>query len=443
MAFATLGCKVNQYDSEAMMGRFRQSGYRIVDFDEPADVYVINTCTVTGRGAAKSRQLIRSAVRRSPFAVIAVCGCYTQTNPDEVAAIPGVSLIIGNQDRDRIVELCEQAMGAPEPIRAVNNIWLAREFEEMPVESFLDRTRAVVKVQEGCNIFCTFCIIPYARGKPRSRQPDSVVAEVRRLAGQGYREVVLTGIHLGSYGKDYKHAFTLPELIERIAAIDGIDRIRLSSLEPGHVSDHLIDLLANNPKVCRHLHLSLQSGSQTVLERMKRAYTAAQYRTVVERLKARVPDIGLTTDLIVGFPGETEAEHAESMAFAREMGFHRLHVFPYSARQGTPAATMPNQVPRAIKERRTHEMIALGRELALAFGRRMQGRVLDVLVEQEAETEEGWLEGYTGNYLRLRFRGGDELKNQIVPVRVTEVEEEVCLGEREGVAPWLPRHVST
>jgi threonylcarbamoyladenosine tRNA methylthiotransferase MtaB len=432
VAFTTLGCKVNQYDTEAMMALFRRAGYDIVPFEDPADVYIINTCTVTGRGAAKSRQLIRNAIRRSPLSVVAVAGCYTQTDPDAVAAIPGVSLIIGNQDRDRVVELVEQAANAPEPIRAVNNIWQAREFEEMPVETFTGHTRAVVKIQEGCNIFCTFCIIPYARGKPRSRRPESVVDEVKRLAEAGYREVVLTGIHLGSYGKDYKHAFTLAQVVEELTRIEGIDRIRLSSLEPKHVTPHLMDLLQHNPKVCRHLHLSLQSGSQGVLERMKRAYTAQEFREVVQELRRRIPDLGLTTDIIVGFPGETEEEHQESMAFIREMGFSRLHVFPFSARKGTPAATMPHQVPKAVKERRTHEMIALGRELALAFARRYEGQVLEVLAEEEADVEPGWLEGYTDNYIRVRFPGGDELKNCIIPVRITMVEEDVCLGEMAG-----------
>lgn len=439
VAVTTLGCKVNQYDSEAMLALFRRSGYQIVDFQDPADVYIINTCTVTGRGAAKSRQLIRNAIRRSPLSVVAVAGCYTQTDPDEVAAIPGVSLIIGTQDRERVVELCEQAAQSPEPIRAVNNIWRAREFEDMPVDSFTGHTRAVVKIQEGCNIFCTFCIIPYARGKPRSRRPESVVQECRRLAGEGFREVVLTGIHLGSYGKDYKNEFTLAQVVEAIAFIDGIDRIRLSSLEPKHVSDHLLRLLEQNPKVCRHLHLSLQSGSQTVLERMERAYTAQEYREVVQELRRRIPDIGLTTDVIVGFPGETAEEHHQSMAFIREMGFSRLHVFPFSPRKGTPAATMGEQITKTVKEHRTHEMIALGHELAMAFAGRFAGRTLDVLAEEEADVEPGWLEGYTDNYIRVRLQGGEELKNCLIPTRITVADEEVCHGEMNGypVGPAL------
>lgn len=414
------------------MALFRRAGYEVVDFQDHADVYIVNTCTVTGRGAAKSRQLIRNAVRRAPLSVVAVAGCYTQTDPDAVAAIPGVSLIIGNQDRERVVELCEQAANAPEPIRAVNNIWRAREFEEMPVDSFMGHTRAVVKIQEGCNIFCTYCIIPYARGTPRSRRPESVMAEVERLAAEGFREVVLTGIHLGSYGKDYKYEFTLAEVVERLTTIEGLDRIRLSSLEPRHVSEHLRTLLADHPKVCRHLHLSLQSGAETVLRRMKRAYTAQEYREVVQELRQRIPDLGLTTDVIVGFPGETEEEHQESMAFIREMGFSRLHVFPFSPRKGTPAATMPDQVPKAVKERRTHEMIALGHELAVAFAERFRGQTLQVLTEEEADVEPGWLEGYTDNYIRVRLPGGDELHNCLIPTRITDVSEDICHGEMAG-----------
>ena len=434
VAFATLGCKVNQYDTEGMTALFRRAGYQVVDFDAPADVYIINTCTVTGRGAAKSRQLIRGAIRRSPMSVVAVAGCYTQTDPDAVAAIPGVSLLIGNQDRERVVDLVEQAADAGLPVRAVNNIWQAREFEEMPIDGFGDRSRAIVKVQEGCNIFCTFCIIPYARGKPRSRAPQDVLAEVDRLAAAGYREVVLTGIHLGSYGKDVQGAWDLTQLVADCAAVAGIDRVRLSSLEPKHCTDRLIELLATNPKVCPHLHLSLQSGSEGVLRRMKRAYTAGEYRAAVRRLRERVPVLGLTTDVITGFPGETEAEHRDSMDFIREMGFSRLHVFPFSPRKGTPAATLPGQVPKGVKERRSHELIALGEELALQFQQRFVGRTLAVLAEAEAEaeTEPGWLAGYTANYIRVRLPAGAELKGTVIPVRITAADAEGCCGEMDG-----------
>lgn len=444
VAFATLGCKVNQYDTAAMEAQFRRAGYELVDFAAEADIYIINTCTVTGRAAAKSRQMIRGAIRRAPLAVIAVTGCYSQTDPDAVSAIPGVDLVVGTHDHGRIVELCAAAMAAERPVRAVNDIFrAAREFEETPVDLFDGKTRAVVKIQEGCNIFCTYCIIPYARGKPRSRRPADVYAEVARLAADGFREVVLTGIHLGSYGVDAGGRFTLGEVVARVADTDGIDRVRLSSLEPGHITAELIDLVANHPRVCPHLHLSLQSGSQGVLERMKRAYTAGAYRRTVQLLRERIPDLGLTTDVIVGFPGETEQEHRESMAFVNEMGFSRIHVFPYSPRQGTRAAGMPGQVPRAVKERRAREMIALGDELALAFHRRHLGRVVTVLAEGEAEAGAGWLEGYTPNYVRVQVPGGEELHNTLVPTRITAAHAEGCTGEVERVPAVLRRREST
>lgn len=432
VAFTTLGCKVNQYDTESMLTLFRRDGYQVVDWDDAADVYVINTCTVTGRAAAKSRQWIRNAIRRSPCSVVAVTGCYTQTNPDQVEAIPGVNLIIGNQDRHRIVELCTAAMQAAAPVRSVSSIWRSREFEDLPIETFSGKSRAVVKIQEGCNIFCTFCIIPFARGRPRSRQPESIWAEAEQLVSQGYREVVLTGIHLGSYGKDLTGP-RLEDVIEGLAALAGLDRIRLSSLEPGHVSDRLIDLLAGEPKLCQHLHLSLQSGSQGVLARMKRAYTAQQYRERVERIHARVPDIGLTTDVIAGFPGETVAEHVESLVFIREMGFSRIHVFPFSPRPDTPAATFPDQVTRPVKEARVHELMALGDELMGKFQERFVGQTLLVLTESVADLEPGWLEGYTSNYLRVRFPAGDELRNTLIPVQLQQAVGETCLGEMAGM----------
>lgn len=437
VAFMTLGCKVNQYDSEAMLALFRRAGYQEVAFAAESDVYVVNTCTVTGRAAAKSRQIIRQAVRRSPDATVVVTGCYTQVSPAEVAALPGVNLVIGNQDRSRVVELVEQARATQAPLDAVRRIWQARTYEDMPVATRPGRTRAVLKIQEGCNVFCSYCVIPYARGKPRSRDPESIYREALHLVEQGHREVVLTGIHLGAYGADFGQGspVTLAQVVENLTEIEGLDRIRLSSLEPGHVSDHLLELLAGHPKVCRHLHLSLQSGAATVLQRMRRAYTAEQYRAAAERIRRAAPEMGLSTDVIVGFPGETAAEHAESLAFVREIGFSRLHVFPFSARSGTPAAAMPEQTTVAVRQERAEEMSALGHELALEFGRRFVGRSLDVLVETEADTAAGWLEGYTEHYLRVRFAAGDELKNCIVPVQITAVSEALCQGEIAGRAP--------
>lgn len=469
VAFTTLGCKLNQYDSEAMVALFRRAGYRVVDWREPAEVYVVNTCTVTARAAAKSRQLVRQAARRQPDAVIAVAGCYPQTAPDEVAAIPGVDVIVGTDDRGRIVELVERraaeraaAEGDAPPVAALKRILKVREFEELEIEDFTGHTRAVVKIQEGCNIFCTFCIIPYARGVVRSRRPEAVLSEVRRLAAAGFREIVLTGIHLGSYGIDFAKAAApgegapdLAGVIRAIHEVEGIERIRLSSLEPGHVTPELIELLAEWPKVCPHLHLSLQSGAEETLRRMRRRYTAAQFRDTVERIRRRVPEIGLSTDVMVGFPGETEALFRESLRVVEEIGFSRLHVFPFSARRGTPAAGFPDQVPQRVKEARAAEMIALGERLSERFHRRFLGRVVEVLVEEEvadapaplgvaapagiagglralpvvaAEAPGPWQQGYTGNYVRVRFAGPAGLRNQIVRVRVETADAEGVSG---------------
>lgn len=418
VACVTLGCKVNQYDTEAMLGLFRRAGYLVVPFEEKADVYIVNTCTVTGRGASKSRQIIRQAVRRNPGAVVVVAGCYPQTAAEEVMAIPGVSVALGTQDRDRVVELVEQTRHSG-PVNAVTDIREAGNFEETPVEEFSGRTRAPVKVQEGCGCYCTYCIIPFARGPVRSRLPESVRAEVCRLTGAGFREVVLTGIHLGSYGPP-----PLDELVRGLLDIPGLVRIRLSSLEPRHVRPGLIDLMAGDPKVCRHLHLSLQSGSEQVLRRMGRRYSAAEYREKVAEIRRRIPEIGLTTDVMVGFPGETDAEFAESLDFVREIGFSRLHVFPYSPRAGTPAAGFPGQIPNRVKEERAAQMIKLGREISREYHLRLVGRQVEVLAEAEDE-------GYTDTYVRVEFSrlAGLDPINRLVRVRVTGAASEGVSGQ--------------
>lgn len=447
VAFATLGCKVNQYDTEAMIARFRERGYSIVDFDGEADVYVVNTCTVTGRGAAKSRQLIRQATRRNPEATVVVAGCYPQTDADEVMAIPGVSLALGTRDRDRVVDLVEEARRSPEPIKAVENIWQVREFEEDSILEFSGRTRAAVKIQEGCTQFCTYCIIPYARGPVRSRRPESVVEECRRLAEAGFKEIVLTGIHLGSYGRDLNQRVgraggngeaqgpvTLASVVEMLLPIPGLERIRLSSLEPGHITDRLIELMASEPKVCRHFHLSLQSGSDDVLRRMRRGYTAGDYLATVERIRREIPEIGLSTDIMVGFPGETEENFRETIELAREAAFSRIHIFQFSRRKGTPAADYPDQVPNRVKEERAHRLAELGSELSLAFHKQFLGREVEVLVEEESG-QEGVLEGLTDNYIRVRFPGPAERKNTLSMVRIAGVDSEGAVGEETRPSP--------
>lgn len=428
VAFHTLGCKVNQYDTEALAALFRGSGYEVVDFGAPADVYVINTCTVTAEGGRKSRQLVRRARRRNPDAVVVVAGCLPQVAADEAAAIPGVDVVVGQTERARMVDLVEAARAArggaegaarrPAPLVAVGNVFRAREFEELPIAGFAGRTRAVLKVQEGCNEMCTYCIVPFARGRPRSRRPEEAKAEAARLAAAGYRELVLAGIHLGAYGRDLPERPTLAALLRAVHEVEGIARIRLSSLEPMDVGEDLLEAMAALPRVCPHLHLPLQSGSDAVLRRMGRRYTTAGFRDLVRAARARIPGLAVTTDLIAGFPGETEEDHAATLAFVAEIGFSRLHVFPFSPRAGTPAASYPGQVPRAERERRARELAALGERLALESHRALVGQVVEVLVEGEVPGER-LMRGYTPQYVRVSFPGAQELRNRIVLVRIT------------------------
>lgn len=435
VAAHTLGCKVNQYDTEAMLTLFRRQGYDVVDFREPADVYLINTCTVTHESDRKSRQLVRRARRANPDAVVVVAGCYPQTAPGEVAGIPGVSVVLGNRDRRRVVELAEEArrrQGAP--LTSVGDIFAEREYEDLPIAGFAGRTRAALKIQEGCNEFCTYCIIPYARGRPRSRTPESVRAEAGRLLAAGYREVVLTGIHLGAYGRDLPpgpggRRPGLAGLLRLVHGVEGIARIRLSSLEPMDTGDDLLETMAELPRVCHHLHLAVQSGSDRVLERMRRRYTADGFRRLAARARELMPDLGLTTDLIAGFPGETDEDHRATLTFVEEVAFSRLHVFPYSPREGTPAARFPDRVPAEVKERRVRELIALGERLALAFHRRLVGRAVEVLVEDEAP-EEGVRAGYTCNYVRVRFPGGEGLARRLMTLQTVAADAEGVTARR-------------
>ena len=422
-AFCTLGCKVNQYDTEAMRELFEHAGYETVDFSEPADVYVVNTCTVTQTGDKKSRQMISRAHALAPAAKIVVAGCYSQRAPEEVLALPGVSLVIGTKDRARVVELVEGLSG--DKTAAVSDIRTERAFEPLTA-SHEGRTRAHLKIQEGCDRFCTYCIIPYARGPIRSRPVAEVRAELQKLAAAGYREVVLTGIHLMSYGKDLPEAPTLLDAIAQADGIPEIRRIRLGSLEPQLLSDAFVRALAENPKVCRQFHLSLQSGSAGVLRRMRRRSTPEEYADCVRRLRAAMPECAITTDIIVGFPGETEAEFQETLAFARSVSLARIHVFPYSRREGTKAAEMPGQLSRAAKAERAARLGALAAELAEAYAVRFVGTEQEVLFE---EREGECLAGHTGTYLRVLAPAADDtFCNRFARVRILSSKDGALRG---------------
>ncbi|GIQ69703.1 tRNA (N(6)-L-threonylcarbamoyladenosine(37)-C(2))-methylthiotransferase MtaB [Xylanibacillus composti] len=430
VAFHTLGCKVNFYDTEAIWQKFKQAGYEQADFESDADVYVINTCTVTNTGDKKSRQIIRRAVRRNPDAIIAVTGCYAQTAPAEILEIPGVDIVIGTQDREKIMDYVEQFQRDRQPVNAVRNIMKTRTFEELDVPDFSDRTRAFLKIQEGCNNFCTFCIIPWTRGLSRSRDPQSVLEQARQLVASGYKEIVLTGIHTGGYGDDLEN-YTLTSLLRDLDKIEGLERIRISSIEASQITDEMIEVLNQSEKMCRHLHIPLQAGDDDVLKRMRRKYTTAEFAEKIRRLHEALPGVAITTDVIVGFPGETEEMFERGYRFMQEMQFAEMHVFPYSKRTGTPAARMEDQVDEEEKNRRVHALIDLSEQMQLAYAAQFVGEVLDVIPErlQKGREQEGIVIGHTDNYLNVAFAGGEELIGSLCRVKIEEAGVNECRGK--------------
>lgn len=421
VAFHTLGCKVNHYETEAIWQLFEQNGYERTDFEKTSDVYVINTCTVTNTGDKKSRQVIRRAVRKNPDAVICVTGCYAQTSPAEIMAIPGVDVVVGTQDRVKMLDYIDQFKQERQPINAVGNIMKNRVYEELDVPSFTDRTRASLKIQEGCNNFCTFCIIPWARGLMRSRDPEEVIRQASQLVESGYQEIVLTGIHTGGYGsdfKDYNLAMLLRDLEEKVP---GLKRIRISSIEASQLTDEVIDVIDRSNIVVRHMHIPLQSGSDTVLKRMRRKYTMEAFADRLTRLKKALPGLAVTSDVIVGFPGETEEEFMETYNFIKEHQFSELHVFPYSKRTGTPAARMDDQVDEDVKNERVHKLIALSDQLAKEYAAQFEDEVLEVIPEEPfKDGGEGMYSGYTDNYLKVVFPATEEMVGKIVKVKITK-----------------------
>lgn len=418
IAFYTLGCKVNQYDTEAMREILERSGYQCVDFDEKADFYLINTCTVTGTGDKKSRQIISRAHAKNPNAKIIVAGCYAQRAPQEVLLLPGVELVLGTKERSQIAQKLAALDGGRK--NAVGDLKNERSFEEMSV-THEGRTRAHLKIQEGCDRFCSYCIIPYTRGPIRSRAIGDIKEQMRLLSDAGYSEIVLTGIHLMSYGKECTNGLTLLDAIAQAEDVEKIKRIRLGSLEPQLLAEAFVAALKNNPKICRQFHLSLQSGSDSVLARMRRRYTTDEYRRCVELLRAAMPGCAITTDVIVGFPGETESEFLESLSFVREIGFARIHVFPYSRREGTLAYSMQGQLSRNVKAKRAALMIQAGNELEAAYIRRFIGTRQTVLFEEKSD--EMW-HGYTDTYIRVGISASKdaELAGRLLPVKLERMD---------------------
>lgn len=428
VSFITLGCKVNQYDSDAMRTLFVRNGYTAAGEDEPADVYVVNTCSVTSIGDRKSRQMIRRIRRAHPDSVIAVAGCYAQLAPEVFEKMGDVDVIVGLQNRTHIVDYVEEAMHRTDkkPLNQTVDIMKVDRFENMEVDVEGEvRTRAFIKVQEGCDNYCTFCIIPYARGRLKSRLQKDAVDEIRRLVSKGYREVVLTGIHLGNYGKDLHDGTSLASLVAELVKIPDLLRIRLGSIESVELSEELISIIQNEPKVCRHLHLPLQAGSDAVLKGMNRHYRLPQFKKLINELREKVPGIALTTDLIVGFPGETEENFQETLDTLREIRFSAIHVFPYSRRIGTPAASYPNQISNEVKKDRVHRVQEVEKEIALEYRKQFMGQVVHVLAE---EIKDGYYEGLTDEYVRVSIRDSHIERGHLYPVKIDTITDTGMTG---------------
>ena len=430
IAFYTLGCKVNQADTASMENLFLRSGHQLVSFDGEADVYIINTCVVTNTGQRKSRQTIHRAIRKNPNALIVVTGCYPQTAAEEVKAIAGVDMIIGNQDRAQIVQLVEERLAhrQTDTLDAVRKLTASTAFEEMAAGDITDKTRAFLKIQEGCNQFCTYCIIPYARGPLRSRSLESIRTETQRLISAGFKEIVLIGIHLGCYGKENPDGPTLYDAVKTVLDVPGVQRLRLGSLESVEVEPRLLTLMQEDARFCRHLHLPLQSGCDKTLQAMHRPYTTAKFKTLLADIKTKVPDIAITTDVIVGFPGETEADFETTCKFAESCGFSKMHIFPFSARKGTPAEKFAGAVAEAVKKERADILGKIDETMHKTFMQAMVGQTAEVLFEQPAG--EDYFEGLTGNYQRVFVKsGGRNLGGEILPVKITAFDGEKLLGE--------------
>ena len=431
VAFYTLGCKVNQYETNAMEQQFIQNNYKIVDNTEKADIYVINTCTVTNMADRKSRQMLRRVKEINQSAVIVVCGCYAQVAKTELEQIPEVDIILGINEKNKIVQIVEEYLASKNNIIEVADVSKQKEFLDFGDVTYTEKNRAVIKVQDGCNMFCSYCLIPYARGRIRSRKIENVVSEIEKIAKQGIKEVVITGIHVASYGKDFENEnIRLINLLEEINKIEGIERIRLGSIEPLLINEEFMKRLIKLEKVCHHFHLSLQSGCDETLKRMNRRYTTQQFRNIVECLRKYYEDVILTTDIIVGFPGETEEEFNKTYEFLKEIKFYKMHIFKYSPRKGTKAAQMKQQIDGAKKEERSHKLIELSDENEKSYNKKYVGKTVEVLFE---EKKDNYYKGHTKNYL-LAYLSEENVKdikieNQIIKVKCIEGTKEHILVE--------------
>ena len=415
VAFITLGCKVNQYETNAMAQKFIEKGYEVVEHTEVADIYVINTCTVTNMSDRKSRQMLRRVKELNKEAIIVACGCYVQVAKAEVEKIEEVDLILGNNEKKNIVELVEKFQNEKierekkSELEEVEDVMHKKEFVEFGDVIYTEKTRAVIKVQDGCDRFCSYCIIPYARGRVRSRKPENVISEIEKISKKGIKEVVITGIHIASYGKDFKEEYRLIDLLEEINKIEGIERIELGSIEPLLITEEFVRRLKKLEKICHHFHLSLQSGCNETLKRMNRRYSIEEFKNIVELLKKNYEDVNLTTDIIVGFPGETEEEFQKTYEFLKEIKFYKMHIFKYSQRKGTKAAVMSGQIDGNKKEERSRKLIELSGKNEEEYNKKYVGKEVEVLWEEE---KEGFYKGHTKNYILAYLKVDNEIKKE-------------------------------
>ena len=430
VGFYTLGCKVNQYESNAMMQKIQEAGYKIVDIDKDiADIYIVNTCTVTNMSDRKSRQILRRLKSKNKNSIIVAVGCYVQVAKQELEKMPEIDIVLGNEEKTDIAQYITDFISKKEKIVEIENIDIKKEFKDMGEITYTEKTRAVVKVQDGCNQFCSYCIIPFARGRVRSRKQESVIKEIEQIAQKGIKEVVITGIHVASYGKDFGNENGLIELLEKINEIEGITRIRLGSLEPKIMTEQFVERLSKLEKICHHFHLSLQSGCNETLKRMNRKYTTFEVKQIIERLRKYYKDVMITTDIIVGFPGETDEEFNTTYEFLKSIKLYKMHIFQYSQRKGTRAAIAPNQVDGNIKEFRSKKLIELSNENEYNYNKSMIGQTVEVLFEeQEIENGKTYYKGHTQNYMLVKYETSENLENKLRNVKILQAEKEFLKG---------------
>ncbi len=413
VAFVTLGCKVNQYESNAMAQKFIDNNYEICDIENNPDIIIVNTCTVTNIADRKSRQILRKAKETNSKAIVVACGCYVQVAKDKVDNIEEIDLSIGNSEKKDIVSIVENYIYQNEKINKIYDVNKEKEFSEMGLVTFTEKTRATIKIQDGCNNFCTYCLIPYARGRVRSRNKENIIKEVEEIAKKDIQEIVITGIHIASYGLDFSYNYRMIDLLEDLNKIEGIKRIRLGSLEPSLITEEFTKRLSKLDKICNHFHLSLQSGCDETLKRMNRKYTTDEFRQVVNRLRKAFKDVNLTTDIIVGFPGETEEEFEKTYNFLKEIKFYKMHIFKYSPREGTSASKMPNQVDGNIKEERSQKLIELSDKNQEEYNKIYFSKPQEVLFEEQ---KDGVWTGYTSNYVKVSYKSDENLENKFLEI---------------------------